>query len=133
MWNPNPEPDETAIWTGPCVDGYAQGQGTLQWLRSGKTEETDEGEWKAGRQTGRGTQDWNAGRYEGALLDGEPHGHGVLALRTSRYEGEFRNGKANGHGTATRMDGVFKGIWKDGCFLGDQRKIAIGVQISTCR
>jgi hypothetical protein len=133
VWNPHPQPNETATWSGPCVNGYAHGKGTVQWSRSDKPQEIDEGEWREGRQIGRGSQDWFAGRYDGDLLDSMPHGHGVLSLRTDRYEGEFHDGKPNGFGTATRADGVFTGSWNDGCLINDQKKISIGVPASTCR
>ena len=133
IWNPHPQPNETVSWSGACVNGLAQGSGNLQWLNDNKPYEKDEGEWKEGRQSGRGTQDWSAGRYGGELLNGEPHGRGVLTLQSARYEGEFRNGKAQGNGTVTNLEGVFKGKWKEGCLAGDKRKISFAVPSSTCR
>ena len=35
VWNPKPQPEETVEWTGPCVDGYADGEGSLRWYKSG--------------------------------------------------------------------------------------------------
>lgn len=110
IWNPNPQSVETIVWLGSCVNGLAQGHGKLQWLQNGKTYETNEGEWSAGRQVGRGSQIWPLGRYDGA----------------------FRNGKPNGFGTLTSQHGVFKGTWKDGCLIGGKQKIAVGVPLSTC-
>ena len=133
VWNPHPQAGESASWVGDCVGGLAHGRGTLQWQLNDKPYEKDEGEWREGRQAGQGVQDWGSGRYEGEILNGEPHGRGILQLRTARYEGEFQNGKPNGSGIAVGMDGTFKGTWKDGCLIGDKRKIAIGVSSSTCR
>ena len=132
VWDPHPEPNEAARWSGSCVNGFAQGAGRLQWLLESKPYETDEGEWNEGRQVGRGSQSWTSGRYDGELLGGEPHGQGILTLRTARYEGDFRNGKPNGTGTMTGLSGLFKGTWKDGCLVGDKRRVAIGVSSSTC-
>jgi len=132
IWNPHPQPNESVSWSGSCANGLAQGSGKLQWLLNNKAYETDEGQWNEGRQIGRGTQDWSSGRYDGEIMNGEPHGRGVLTLRTARYEGELRNGKPNGTGIVTNMSGVFKGTWKDGCLVGDKRKIAFGVPISIC-
>ncbi len=109
VWNPNPRSVETIVWSGPCVNGLAQGHGKLQWLQNGKIYETDEGEWSAGRQGGHGSQAWPLGRYDGEIANSEPNGQGVLALKTARYDGEFRNGKPNGFGTVTSQHGVFKG------------------------
>jgi hypothetical protein len=132
VFNPHPTGGETVNWSGGCVDGLAQGSGTLQWLRDGRIMETDEGEWNRGRQMGQGTQDWISGRYQGALVDGEPHGQGVMTLQSARYEGAFRNGKPNGEGTVTNLEGVFKGSWKDGCLADGKRKITFAVSSATC-
>lgn len=35
-WNSNPQAGETITWSGECKDGYASGQGTMQWYTSGK-------------------------------------------------------------------------------------------------
>ena len=100
VWDPNPQLDETVIWSGACAKGRAEGSGTAQWFKAGVRIETDEGEWRDGRQTGKGIQTWPTGRYDGELSDGEPNGRGVLTLQKLRYEGEFRDGKPNGIGSA---------------------------------
>jgi len=133
IWNPHPQANESAIWSGACANGFAQGAGNLQWVHDGKPYEKDEGEWNAGKQSGRGTQVWSSGRYDGDLVNGEPHGRGVLTLRNARYEGEFRNGKPNGLGTVVGFQGVVQGNWKDGCLVGDKRKVGFSVPSSTCR
>ncbi len=133
VWNPHPQSNETVNWSGGCVNGLAQGRGSLQWLNNNKPYEKDQGEWNEGRQSGRGTQDWSTGRCDGELVNGEPQGQGVLTLQSARYVGEFRNGKPNGAGTVTNLAGVFKGNWKDGCLSGDKREIAFAVPSSTCR
>jgi hypothetical protein len=133
VWNPHPQPGETAEWSGACVNGLAQGHGILQWLSHNKPSEKDEGEWVEGRQFGRGSQDWTSGRYDGELVNGEPEGHGVLALRIASYQGEFSHGKPNGVGTITGLEGVVTGTWKDGCLVGDKRRIAFAVPSSACR
>lgn len=132
VWNPNPQSVEKVVWLGPCVNGLGQGQGKLQWLENGNIYETDEGEWSAGRQVGRGSQIWPLGRYDGEIKNSEPTGQGVLTLKNSRYEGEFLSGKPNGTGTVTSPYGVFKGTWKDGCLVGGKQKIAVGVPITSC-
>jgi len=133
IWNPHPMAGETVRWSGNCVDGLAQGSGTLQWLRGGKLSETDRGEWKEGRQSGHGTQDWFTGRYEGELFNGEPNGRGIMTLHNTRYEGEFLNGKPEGEGTVANLEGIFRGKWKEGCRVDGGRKIAFGVSPTTCR
>jgi hypothetical protein len=132
VWNPNPQGGETIKWSGPCVNGVAQGRGSLQWFKDNRLSEQDDGEWQDGRQTGVGTQVWQGGRYEGQLRDGEPDGHGVWTLPTGRYDGEFQNGKPNGKGTLSNGNGVFEGIWKDGCFRDGTRRAYAGVPSTAC-
>jgi hypothetical protein len=132
VWDPNPQLDESVAWSGSCTNGRAEGSGTVQWSKGGIAIETDEGEWRDGRQAIKGTQSWSSGRYDGELADGEPNGHGVLTVKKLRYEGEFRNGKPNGVGTLTAGSETLRGIWKDGCLQG-QRKASIGIPLSACR
>jgi hypothetical protein len=96
VWNPHPQPNETIRWSGACANGMAQGRGAAQWFRGNLPFESDEGEWREGRQAGYGTQVWPTGRYDGELVDGEPNGRGTLIVQGLRYEGELRNGKPNG-------------------------------------
>lgn len=132
VWNPNPQLDESLTWSGSCANGRAEGGGTVQWSKGGTPIETDQGEWREGRQVGKGIQSWSSGRYEGELADGEPNGLGVLTLQKLRYEGEFRNGKPNGIGTLTAGNDTLRGNWKDGCLQG-KRKASVGIPLSACR
>jgi len=132
VWNPNPQLEESVAWSGPCVNGRAEGRGIMQWSKSGSPSETDEGQWHDGRQANKGTQSWSTGRYEGELSNGEPSGYGVLTVQKLRYEGDFRNGKPNGVGALTAGSETVRGIWKDGCLQG-QRKASIGIPLSACR
>jgi hypothetical protein len=132
IWNPHPQPNESVHWSGPCVNGFAQGRGAAQWFRNSLPLETDEGEWHAGRQAGYGTQVWSSGHYEGELMDGEPHGHGLMVVQGARYEGDFRDGKPNGDGTLTNGNGSFHGTWTNGCFREGSRKASFGVPPSAC-
>jgi MORN repeat len=132
VWNPHPQPNETIRWTGACPNGMAQGHGAAQWFRGNLPFETDEGEWREGRQSGFGTQVWPTGRYDGELVDGEPDGRGVLIVQGVRYEGELRGGKPNGFGTLTNAGGTFRGTWRDGCLQDQKQKAAFGVPPSAC-
>ncbi len=101
-----------------CTNGHADGSGTVKWLKGNDAIETDEGEWRDGRQAGKGIQNWPIGRYEGELADGLPNGEGVLTFQKYRYEGQFRDGKPNGIGTLTAGNETVQGTWKDGCLQG---------------
>jgi hypothetical protein len=132
VWDPHPQPRQSISWSGGCVDGFAEGRGSLRWLRDALSFETDEGQWHKGRQIGKGVQTWPTGRYDGELQNGEPAGHGILTLGDARYEGEFENGKPHGIGTLTNSSGIFQGAWKDGCFRDEKRKASIGVPLASC-
>lgn len=132
VWDPNPQLDETVTWSGACVNGRADGPGTVAWSKDNKRIETDQGEWRDGKQVGKGVQNWPIGRYEGELAEGLPNGQGVLSFEKFRYEGEFRDGKPNGSGSLIQGDQTVRGSWKDGCLQG-QRKASIGIPLSACR
>ncbi len=132
VWNPHPSAGETVRWTGPCKNGFAEGKGVLDWLRGSSSYERDEGEWRAGRQMGEGTQSWPGGQYKGQLSDAMPHGRGTLVFGEARYEGAFLNGKPNGKGVLTNASGTFGGTWQDGCFNDGKRRAAIGVPVQSC-
>jgi len=131
VWDPNPQLDESVVWSGPCANGHADGPGTVKWLKGNDTIETDQGEWHDGRQAGRGVQNWPVGRYEGEVADGLPNGYGVLTFQRYRYEGQFRDGKPDGIGTLTTENQSLQGTWKEGCLQG-QRKASIGIPLADC-
>ncbi len=132
VWNPHPTAGESARWSGACKDGFAEGNGILEWVRGGKSYERDEGEWHGGRQTGAGSQSWPAGTYTGQFLDSMPSGKGVLVIGAARYDGAFRAGKPTGNGVLNDASGTFAGMWQDGCFNDGKRRAAIGVSVQSC-
>jgi MORN repeat len=133
IWDPNPQLEETVLWSGSCVDSRAEGRGTARWIKDSVAIETDDGEWRDGRQVGKGTQDWRTGRYQGDIADGLPNGQGVLTLQKLRYEGQFRDGKPNGTGRLIQGNESLLGTWKDGCLQDGARRASIGIPLSSCR
>ncbi|MGO9544330.1 MAG: hypothetical protein ACLPPF_05995 [Rhodomicrobium sp.] len=132
VWNPQPAAGESVSWAGACKSGFADGKGVLEWLKGGKPYERDEGEWRAGRQVGEGTQTWPSGQYKGQFSDSMPHGQGVLTVGGARYDGSFVSGKPNGKGVLTNASGTFDGTWTDGCFNDGKRRAAAGVPLQSC-
>jgi hypothetical protein len=66
VWNPNPEPNESVTWTGPCKDGYANGKGILFWTENGKPDVEYNGEYANGKRNGHGVMIFPDGkRIEG--------------------------------------------------------------------
>lgn len=121
VWNPEPQAQETASWSGGCVNGKANGTGTLAWryvvAGETKTGTSFEGELLDGKENGRGIATHTDGdRYEGEFRDSETHGRGVYTFANGdRYEGELRNSERNGHGVYTFANGDrFEGDYRDG-------------------
>ena len=54
IWNPQPEPNESVTWSGPCKDGFASGKGTLFWTEDGKPDVEFDGEYANGKRNGLG-------------------------------------------------------------------------------
>jgi len=96
VWNPNPQPGESIAWTGPCVNGRAEGKGNLSWYQDGKVAESYDGEMKGGKTNGDGVYKYADG---------------------NSYDGQWKDEIFNGHGTLKTSDGtIFEGEWKNGEF-----------------
>lgn len=134
VWNPIPQPNETITWSGSCQNGLAMGRGVLQWFESGRPSERYEGEYRDGKQSGRGVYTWPDGdRYEGEWRDDKASGRGVeTSANGDRYDGEWRDGKPNGIGQAVISSSVYNGFWTNGCFKDGNRQAAWGVALSSC-
>jgi hypothetical protein len=60
----------------------------------------------------------NGDRYEGEVIDGEPHGHGIFYFANGdRYEGEFIDGKMHGYGIYYWTNDQFAGDRYEGEFI----------------
>jgi hypothetical protein len=117
VWNGNPKPNETVIWSGACDgDGRATGLGVLEWHHGGGVDRY-EGGFRAGKEHGKGIQSLASGnRYEGAYQNGQWHGRGVwTGVKGDRYEGQFRKGERHGKGVLIGPDGDrYEGEWRQG-------------------
>jgi hypothetical protein len=93
-----------AVWTGPCVDGRADGEGTLEWFLKGQRTERYSGRMEGGRITGRGERT----EYETMW------GLGQLMKYEVRYDGLWKDGVLL-EGTMTFPDErQYRGTWKLG-------------------
>jgi len=75
------------------------------------------GEWKGGRQHGRGVEAWEDGRkYIGEFQNDKRHGKGVFILPDgTKFTGQYKNGKKHGEGTYAWSNGdVYVGQFEDG-------------------
>lgn len=159
-WNPNPQQEEVVLWTGPCPEGPAEGEGLLIWryvedsaqraeryvgtMARGRMHgigtyldaEGDiyQGEWQEGREHGRGLRVWALGRYDGEWREGKRHGRGVMFwINGNLFRGEFRDDRPEGLGEYYSVEGGwFRGAWLAGCFREGERQAAIGRPIEEC-
>jgi hypothetical protein len=121
--NPFPRQGETITWSGECKNGFAHGQGVLQWFLHGKEDDRYEGNLDMGWAEGRGTlYKGDGGKYDGEWRQSLQEGVGRYeAPDGSWYDGQWKNGKPNGSGQYRRPDGrTFMGQWRDGVFEGDE-------------
>lgn len=61
VWDPAPEPNEAVAWSGPCKNGFADGEGTLQWTENGEPSDRYVGEYHGGKRNGQGTVTYRNG------------------------------------------------------------------------
>ena len=152
-----PEPSQTIAWSGPCVNGFAEGRGKLDIFVKGKPYQQYEGDMKAGKSTGHGTARSADGySYTGGFLDNKLHGHGVEqhpdgtrfegeyvndqrnghGVYTwpdgTRFEGEYRNDKPNGQGTYVKANQTYDGNWVNGCFRDGNRTAWVNTTQKAC-
>jgi len=123
--NPSPKPEESVRWNGPCVDGYADGKGLLQWYIKTVPSTRYEGALKRGQLTGQGKLTMPDGAsYDGQWLAGKQQGKGVQSMPDgSRYEGEWKNGQPDGRGVFRNTAGeTLDGEWSEGAYVGPEAK-----------
>ena len=74
IWNPEPQPNESVTWTGPCKDGFASGKGVLRWTENGKPDAEFDGEYAGGKRNGPGVLITRDGkRTQGEWVNDEPY------------------------------------------------------------
>ena len=120
--NTFPRQGETITWSGNCKDGFADGEGVVQWFLNGKEDDRYEGNLEMGWAEGRGTlYKADGGKYDGEWRQSMQEGTGRYeAPDGSWYDGQWKNGKPHGNGQYRRPDGrMFMGQWRDGVFEGD--------------
>ncbi len=132
----------SASWSGPVVDGKAEGKGTLtltvrdkdgkDWKYWGEAEMVAglldgkvtmkwshgvsyDGDYKAGKREGKGITKWSNGQiYEGDYKADQVEGKGIMKEANGRiYEGEWKAGQHDGKGVMKWPNGqTYNGDWK---------------------
>jgi hypothetical protein len=127
--NPHPVEGESITWTGGCKDGYANGEGTLEWLIDGKVVKHYEGPLVKGIKEGQGyTVHDNGYAYEGPYVNNLPDGVGVTKYTNGdRYDGTLSRGIRTGFGKMTyATGGSYEGEWKAGRRTGKAKVVFAG-------
>jgi hypothetical protein len=117
VFNPTPKPKEAVKWSGPCVNGMAEGKGVLEFSVDGKPGARYEGTLKRGKLDGRGVlRDQDGSVYDGDWADGKQDGFGKYQSKDgTAYEGGWTAGQPDGPGTYRSATGeVVRGLWKAG-------------------
>lgn len=109
-----------AGWSGPVVDGKAEGKGklklTLQDKDGKKFSGKADAEMKQGKLNGAVELKWSDGEsFRGFCKDGRYEGKGVLKNSNGDvYEGDFKEGLRDGQGVMKFKNGdVYEGAYKD--------------------
>jgi hypothetical protein len=106
------DPELQASYSGPCVNGLAEGNGVARGIAS------YEGEFHAGMKHGRGVKSWpNGDRYEGEFVEDRKEGKGSYTFGRGpwageRYEGDWVADRRQGQGVYRWPYGdVYSGPW----------------------
>ncbi|RYY33704.1 MAG: hypothetical protein EOP46_15670 [Sphingobacteriaceae bacterium] len=93
LWADNAD-DEIFRWSGPCINGYANGNGTITWYQKQQKAAMYTGQVKAGRITGKGKLVINGyGTLQGNFLNGLLNGPGAIYFANGgKTIGNFTNG-----------------------------------------
>lgn len=130
--NPNPVPKESVKWSGACKDGYADGEGGLEWFVNHELSSYYKGTMVRGRSHGHGYRKSADGdEYEGGFVDGKREGKGTLLRQGGdSYEGHWKAGAPHGTGTAAfGLGGRYEGQWRDGKYHGQGKATYAGGQV----
>jgi len=111
-------------WSGTCSEGYASGDGYLQWGVPDKRYPSNpplifaqyDGTIVKGKLQGKGKLSLsNSYTYTGDFVDGQAEGQGAESWSAGDYfEGRYANGYRNGWGTYHFTNGdSIAGEWKD--------------------
>lgn len=115
----------SATWSGPVVDGRAEGKGLLNYVyRTKDGKETNvraDAEMKAGKLDGKTVVDWpGIASFDGYYRDGLREGRGVFRWANGQvYDGDWKAGLRDGLGvhrwpTGEIYEGDFKADLRDG-------------------
>ena len=99
FWVTHFSPDWSLTWSGQCVGGVTNGDGTLLWTRNDGYSYEAMGAFKFGKQYDHWVQRFADGSVsEGPYVDGKRHGHWVQRFADGNvWEGPIVDGEWHGH------------------------------------
>lgn len=113
------DPELQASYTGPCVDGLAEGEGSARGIAG------YQGGFRAGRKHGLGAKSWpNGDRYAGSFIEDRKEGEGKYLWGRGPWAGEsyagpYLNDQRHGTGTYRWATGdVYRGPWVEDRIAG---------------
>ena len=116
VWTPRLTPGATVTWSGTCIDGFAQGAGSLTW-----TEEDSQSVHSGSLQVGKRHGHWVVGYANGGVAEfgyqnGLRNGPAVFRYADgSIAEGQFVNGQRTGTWVRRHSGGgVTEGLYLNG-------------------
>ena len=111
-----PTPRNGVSWSGACKDGFAEGEGVLEWHSSNKGRYKLKGKAVRGEIQGDAALESLWYVYRGSVQHGIPHGAGFFTFPNGRmYEGEVAHGRPEGQGILLTTDrSQYTGQWKEG-------------------
>jgi hypothetical protein len=103
-----PERGLTIRWFGKCVNGVAQGEGTIAWYRDNQYAGKHDGAFVGGVRQGRGVYRLaNGDSLHGVWVNGVPHGDGEWRYPDgSSFRAHFYAGRPKGEVRYARADGA---------------------------
>lgn len=111
MWDWHPAPTDSATWSGACPAGVKSGSGVVQWYEHGRPIDRFEGTFEAGQREGYGRYVWNESDW---------------------FVGFYKDNVPDGPGTAVIAGEALYGVWQGGCFLSNDKVVAINVNRASC-
>ena len=112
-------------WSGPTVNGKAEGKGelnaTIRYKDGQSVQIMGEVEMVAGLLDGKAAlQMSNGNSFVGTYVHGVINGHGIYRFKDGNYyEGTWKDGKYDGKGIFRFANGAYyDGEWKDGDYAG---------------
>ena len=115
IWNPNPQQNETVIWSGHCSGGLVDGTGTVTWTygTNGENTSTDPpGPYQYGKPHGTWiVRNDNGDVFETPYVNGERHGTQIERQADGDvFENSYVNGVEHGKAVARLVDGTVREV-----------------------